>query len=125
MIGFQDESSPQTTANIVRHWSPKKPMAVKNTNKLRANLFGFYPLSGNSVIEAPMNSKKENMAAFLSSVRAANGDRPIVMILDNNPTHHTRMVWDIADELDIRPAYLPPYSTVLTHIEFIWKSLNA
>ena len=124
MIGFQDESSPQTTANTVRLWSPMKPMAVKNTNKLRANLFGFYPLNGNPVIGAPMSSKKEDIAAFLSSVRAANGDRPIVMVLDNNPTHHARMVKDVADELDIRPAYPPPYSPVLTHIKFIWKSLK-
>ena len=124
MIGFQDESSPQTTANTVRLWSPKKHVAVKNTNKLRANLFGFYPLNGNPVIEAPMSSKKEDMAAFLSSVRVANGDRPIVMILDNNPTHHARTVRDIANELDIRLVYLPPYSPDLNPIEFIWKSLK-
>ena len=64
------------------------------------------------------------MAAFLSSVRVANGDRPIVMILDNNPTHHARTVRDIANELDIRLVYLPPYSPDLNPIEFIWKSLK-
>ncbi|MBR3477363.1 MAG: transposase [Candidatus Methanomethylophilaceae archaeon] len=64
------------------------------------------------------------MAAFLSSVRAANGDRPILMILDNNPTHHARMVRDIADELDMRLVYLPPYSPDLNPIEFIWESLK-
>ena len=124
MIGFQDESSPQTTVNTIRLWSPEKPVAVKNTNRLRANLFGFYLMNGNPVIEAPMNSRKEDMAAFLSSVRSANGDRPVVMILDNNSTTYARMVRDLADELDIRLVYLPPYSPDLNPIEFIWKSLK-
>ena len=124
MIGFQDESSPQTTANTVRLWSPGKPAAVKNTNKLRANLFGFYPLNGNPVIEALSSSKKEDMATFLSSVRLANGDRPIIMVLDNNATHHASIVRVPADELDIRLVYLPPYSPDLNPIEFIWKSLK-
>ena len=124
MIGFQDESSPQTTANTVRLWSPDKPVAMKNTDKLRANLFGFYPLNGNPVIEAPMTSKKEDMMSFLTSVRSANGDRPIVMILDNNATHHARAVTELANELDVRLVYLPPYSPDLNPIEFIWKSLK-
>ncbi len=71
-----------------------------------------------------MSSKKEDMAAFLSSVRVANGDRPIVMILDNNPTYHAGMARDIADEPDIKLVYLPPYSPDLNPIEFILKSLK-
>ena len=124
MIGFQDESSPQTTANTVRLWSPVKPHIVKNTDKLRANLFGFYPLNGKPVIESPINSKKEDMMAFLRSVREANDDKPVVMILDNNSTHHARDVTDLAASLDIRLVFLPPYSPDLNPIEFIWKSLK-
>ncbi len=71
-----------------------------------------------------MNSKKEDMSAFLSSVRSANGDRPIVIILDNDPTHHATMVMDNANELDIRLVYLSPCSPYLNPIELIWKSLN-
>jgi hypothetical protein len=50
VIGFFDESSPQTTSNTVRLWSFRKPTIYKNTTKLRANSFGFYALNGNSVI---------------------------------------------------------------------------
>lgn len=124
MIGLQDESSPQTTANAVRLWSPVKPHIEKNTNKLRANLFGFYPINGNPVLKAPLESKKENMMGFLSAVRDANGDRTVVMILDNNTTHHAKAVTELASELDIRLVYLPPYSPDLNPIEFIWKSLK-
>jgi hypothetical protein len=82
--GFQDESSPQIAANNVRLWSPKNSVAAKNTNKLRTNLFGFYPLNGNPVIEVHMSSEKWGMAAFMSSIRSANGDGPIAIIPDNN-----------------------------------------
>ena len=73
VIGFQDESSPQTTANTVRLWSPSKPTIMKNIDKLRANLFGFYPINGNPDLEAPESSKTNDMVSFLSSVRSANG----------------------------------------------------
>jgi hypothetical protein len=46
VIGFLDESSPQTTANTVRLWSFTKPVMFKNTTKLRANSFGLYALNG-------------------------------------------------------------------------------
>ena len=124
MIGFQDESYPQTTANTVRLWSPVKPHIEKNTDKFCANLFGFYPINGNPVLQAPLESKKEDMVDFLSAVRNANGDRTTVMILDNNTTHHARSVTKPASELDIRLVSLPPYSPDLNPIEFIWKSLK-
>ena len=124
MIGFQDESSPQTTANTVCLWCPEKPHVVRNTTKLRANLFGFYPLNGIPVLQAPMESKKEDMMDFLRAVRSANGDRTIVMVLDNCMTHRAAAVRELADSLDIRLVYLPPYSPQLNPIEFIWKSLK-
>jgi len=90
-LGFQDESSPQTTANTVRLWCPEKPCIVKNTDKLRANLFGFFPVNGTPVISAPENSKKEDMIDFLDSVRKSNGDRPIIMIVSVVPSGCCRL----------------------------------
>ena len=124
MIGFQDESSPQTAANTVRLRCPGKPHVTRNTDKLRANLFGFYPLNGNPVLQAPTESKKEDMMDFLSAVRSANGDRTVVMILDNCMTHRASAVRELAESLDIRLVYLPPYTPHLNPIEFIWKSLK-
>ena len=71
-----------------------------------------------------MSSKTEDMMMFLYSVRRANGDAPIVMILDNCATHHSRSVTELADQLDIHLVYLPPYSPDLNPIELIWKSLK-
>jgi len=36
IIGFMDESSPQTTANTQRLWSFSKPVIYKNTDKIKA-----------------------------------------------------------------------------------------
>ena len=51
IIGFMDESSPQTTANTQRLWSFGKPVIYKNTDKIKANAFGCYMLNGTSVID--------------------------------------------------------------------------
>ena len=40
--GFLDESVRQAIANIVRMWSFKKPVIIKNVTKFRVNTFGFY-----------------------------------------------------------------------------------
>jgi len=124
IIGFQDESSPQTTANTVRLWCPNKPKIIKNTNKIKANASGFYAMNGNSVIEFPNSSKKEDMCTVLESIRHKNDKRPIVMITDNFSVHHSEIVVEKAAELNIHLVFLPPYSPHLNPIEFIWKSLK-
>jgi transposase len=81
-------------------------------------------MNGNSVIDFPDSSKKEDMCLFLESVRRWNDDRPIVMIMDNFSVHRSVAVSQKAAELDIHPVFLPPYSPDLNPIEFIWKSLK-
>jgi len=124
IIGFHDESSPQTTANTVRFWHSKKVRITKNTSKIKANASGFYAMNGNSVIEFPPSSKKEDMCLTLESIRRWNDDRPIVMITDNFAVHHSAVVAQKADELNIHIVFLPPYSPDLNPIEFVWKSLK-
>ena len=124
IIGFQDEASPQTTANTVRLWSPEKPRITKNTARIKANASGFYAMNGSSVIEFPNSSKKEDMCLFLESVRRWNDDRPIIMITDNFSVHHSSDVKKRAAELGIHLVFLPAYSPDLNPIEYIWKSLK-
>jgi putative transposase len=69
IIGFMDESSPQTTANTQRLWSFGKPIIHKNTDKMKANAFGCYMLNGASVIDFKEHSKKEDVSEFLITIR--------------------------------------------------------
>ena len=64
------------------------------------------------------------MCSFVDAVREANGDRKIVMILDNGPVHHTKNVGEHAKELGIELIFLPPYSPQFNPMELIWKSIK-
>ncbi len=123
-IGFLDESSPQTTSNTQKFWSFGKPVIYKNTTKLRASSFGFYPINGNPVIGFRKKSKKEDVRSFLKRIRKANPKGRIVLILDNFSSHKSRMVRECAEQLNIVLIYLPKYSPNLNPIEYIWKDIK-
>lgn len=124
IIGFFDESSPQTTANTQRLWSFRKPTIYKNTTKLKANSFGFYALNGNSVIDFKERSQKEYVCEFFDEIRLKNPVKNIVVILDNFRSHRAQTTIDYANEKGIELVFLPPYSPDLNPIEYIWKSIK-
>ncbi|MCJ7443304.1 MAG: IS630 family transposase, partial [Methanotrichaceae archaeon] len=108
IVGFLDETSPQTTANTQRPLSFDKPIIYKNTAKLRSNTFGFYTLNGTSVIDFKEHSKKEGVCDFLKRIRSANPDHEIVIILDNFRSHRAKETIACAIECKVQPAFLPP-----------------
>ena len=124
IIGFFDESAPQTTANAVRLWSFKKPVIIKNTTKFRANTFGFYAFNGKGTVNTYPNSKQESVMDFLREIRYNNPFNHILMILDNFSAHRTENVAITAEILDIELVFLPPYSPQPNPIELIWKSIK-
>ncbi|KXB02371.1 hypothetical protein AKJ43_01920 [candidate division MSBL1 archaeon SCGC-AAA261D19] len=124
VLGFFDETSPQTNSNTQRLWSFGKPEIVKNLSHYRANTFGFYSLNGKSVVDFKGNSKKESVCEFFEKVRRKNPGEKIVMILDNFPSHKSKYVEEKAEKLGIKLILLPPYSPDLNPLEQIWKSLK-
>jgi len=124
VIGFLDETSPQTTANTQRFWSCGHPTFFKNTTKFRANTFGFYSINGCSVLEFHEHSKKEDVCEFLKAIQKMNPDADLVIILDNFRSHHADMTREFAERNRIDLIFLPPYSPDLNPIEFIWKSIR-
>jgi putative transposase len=124
IVGFLDESSPQTTSNTQRFLSFGKPTILKNTTKLRANAFGFYALNGVSVIDFKEHSKKEDVCEFFREIRCNNPNDEIVLILDNFRSHRAKDSIQCANECNIKLLFLPPYSPDLNPIEFIWKSIK-
>ena len=124
IVGFLDESSPQTTANTQRLLSFEKPMIYKNTTKYKANAFGFYPLNGVPVIDFKEHSKKEDVCDFFREIRLNNPENEIVLILDNFRSHRANDSMKYAEDCGITLIFLPPYSPNLNPIEFIWKSIK-
>ncbi len=124
IIGFIDEASPQTTSNTQRFWSFHKSDIFKNTEKYKANAFGFYPLNGSPVIEFKEESKTWEFCDFLRDIRMANPNRTIIGFADNSRAHTAKDTLEFAEELNIKLIFLPPYSPDLNPIEFIWKSIK-
>lgn len=57
-------------------------------------------------------------------MREENPGKAILLILDNFFSHRAEMTRRKAEELDIRLAYLPPYSPDLNPIEQVWRCLK-
>ena len=125
VLGFADESAQHINVSTSRVWSLGKPVRKVNSDRIHANTFGFYAMNGESVVLNPECSKSADMCAFLYAVRKANGDRKVVMILDNGPIHHSNAVIFTAEVMDITLVFLPPYSPQLNPIELIWKTIKA
>jgi len=124
LVGFLDESRPQSSANTVRVWSFDKVSIVKDTTKYQANTFGFYAPYGTSVVAFMENSKKESVCNFLEEIRMSNPEAQILLILDNFSSHKAQITREKAEQLGIFLTYLPPYSPDLNPIEQIWRCLK-
>jgi transposase len=124
IVGFMDEASPQTTANTQRFWSFEKPKIAKNTSKIRANTFGFYPVNGREVVEFMSDSKSPRVCEFLRKIRWKNPVGDILIILDNARGHIAAATRAFAERLNIRLVFLPPYSPDLNPIEHIWRPVK-
>lgn len=124
VVGFLDEASPQTTDNKQRFWSFIKPQTVKNTEKYRANTFGFYPINGKAVVAFKERSTIAYVCEFLRQIRDRNPGKRIILFLDNARAHIARKTKEFAQFLKITLVFLPTYSPKLNPIEFIWKSVR-
>jgi len=99
-------------------------LIFKNTSVLKANTFGFYALNGTSIANHMEHSKKEDVCAFLDSIRKANPEGRIILVLDNFRSHWANATREHARVLNIELVFLPPYSPDLNPIEYIWKSIK-
>lgn len=68
---------------------------------------------------------KQTITEFLYQLRIYHHDmKPIYIVLDNARYHHAKVVRDLAEKLNIKLLYLPPYSPNLNIIERLWKFLK-
>jgi transposase len=58
---------------------------------------------------------------LLKKLRRRHPDMPITLVLDNARYQKCKVVWALADSLDIELLYLPAYSPNLNLIERLWK----
>ena len=76
------------------------------------------------MIDFQDHSGKEKVVAFINEIRDQNQGKIIQIVLDNFRSHHSKLVLETAELLDIQLIFLPQYSPDLNPIEFIWKSVK-
>lgn len=124
-FGFADESSPQLSANTARLWSLGKADRVVNSDKARANTFGFLALQGVDYCQALTNSSADSFIEIFPQIRALHADyEALVLLWDNLPAHKTAAVEAAAREHQIYLVYNLPYSPDLNPIEGVWKGIK-
>lgn len=110
-FGFADESSPQLCANTTRLWSLGKADRQVNTDKGRANTFGFLALQGLDYCQSLANSSAESFMAIFPKLRALHADyEAVVLLWDNLPAHKTAAVEAVARRHQIYLVYNLPYA---------------
>lgn len=124
VIGFLDESTKEVHANTARMWDVGKPHRITNYTVSGVKVSGFYSLNGASVLTRLNDIGSPSICEMLEAVRDANGERPVIMVLDNASNHHSRIVVEKAEELRITLVFLPPYSPKYNPIEQIWKTIK-
>jgi len=121
ILGFFDETSSRIVRMMQRLWSFVKAEVPINLNAPRLNIFGFLAYNGNSLIRFKKNSKTPSICEYLQEIRGANdNEKPVVLLLDNLPSHKTPKVQETAESLNITLIYNTPYSPELNPIEFLW-----
>ncbi len=124
-LGLADESSPQLSANTARLWSLGKADRVVNTDKTRANTFGFLALQGLNYCQPLANSSAESFVDIFPKLRALHADyEAIVLFWDNLPAHKTAEVEAAARRHQIYLVYNLPYCPDLNPIEGVWKGIK-
>lgn len=124
-FGFADESSPQLSANTARLWSLGRADRVVNTDKQRANTFGFMALNGLDYCQALADSSAESFIELLPRLRALHAQYDaLVLLWDNLPAHKTAAVEATARRHQIYLVYNLPYAPDLNPIEGVWKGIK-
>ena len=122
---FADESSPQRRANTARLWSLGIAQGVVNTDKTRANTFGFLALQGVDYCQALANSSAASFIELFPILRVLHADyEAVVLLWENLPAHKTAAVEAAARQHQIYLVYNLPYCPDLNPIEGVWKGIK-
>ena len=120
LIAFGDETAIQDKPNFCRTlWGTIAPMSL--TGRRKFYVLGAYVVDGESVAVISNTCRTGDFVSLLRTVRSANPDAVIILVVDNARIHIAGEARRVAGELDIVLVYLPPYSPHLNPIEFVWR----
>jgi transposase len=128
-IYFADSVHPSMATKLEFGWIRKgKNKTIGTTaSRTRLNIIGALKLDdiGNTIIDKYDTINADSIIKHLHLLREKNGPKGIIhLIVDQAPYHRADIVAKAAEELNIKLAFLPPYSPNLNPIERLWKVMN-
>jgi transposase len=97
-----------------------------NSGRNRLNVLGAYSPDDHSLVslEGTESCDAELVCQLLRKLRALNGGKRLLLVLDNARYQRAAIVQALAKRLRIRLLFLPAYSPNLNLIERFWKFLR-
>jgi transposase len=105
-------------------WAPvgqQVQVSITGRNARRV-VFGTINLrTGHRVLLRRDHGRAPDFCAFLTELRRRHGDRPLALLLDEDPCHTAKMSQLLASKLNIRLLWLPHRSPELNPMEHLWR----
>ena len=104
-------------------WSFTRLFLKAPAGRKRFNVLGALDAITHELITITNDSyiNAQSFCDLLWQISKLNLDVPITLILDNARYQKCKIVWELAELLNIELLYLPPYSPNLNIIERLWK----
>lgn len=122
---FMDEATFKLVPTLTRIWAKKgsKPRIGTYDDKSKIVITGgSNPVTGKTHYRLSSKESKEATLAFLMQIRRNYPDMEIVIVLDNDSSHHAYIVKDyVEQDKNMHLKYLPSYAPELNDQENIWK----
>jgi len=126
-LRFCDESGFTLQPYVPYAWQKKKqPHRIfAQKSRKRLNVLGLMSLSGQlTVYHREQSIDGEFVRNSLDDFSNNPRQKPIVIVLDNGPVHHAKVVKDELEKWESEGTYLfylPTYSPHLNPIEILWR----
>ena len=125
LILMQDETDLLLFPPLRAAWAPVGQQATVRLSGYNAKrvLFGALDLlSGKRYLRGRPRNRADDFCAFLTWLRTQEPDRPILMVLDDGPSHTARKSRQTAAVLHIELVPLPHRCPELNPLESLWRN---
>jgi transposase len=124
-VYFGDATHPLHNTVLSSGWikKGKDKEILTNSGRGRANIYGAISIKNLDVVTRSYYTiNQHSVCDFLKVLRAKNScGKKIYLILDQGPCNKALSVKRLAEKLNIKIIFLPPYSPNLNPIERLWK----
>lgn len=104
-------------------WTRVRRFIRAPAGRQRFNVLGAIDAITHQLVTVSNDSyiNAQSVCDLLRKIAAAHGGIPITLVLDNARYQKCKLVWALAESLNIELLYLPSYSPNLNLIERLWK----